>query len=190
MLAQERRDVVFVFQLHIRTGHAGHPHRLHLAALLAHEGGDVAVHLRLAPFALGAGYLTGRPGLYVLAGGILAYFLINPLAYRLGWVPETFTAAQVPGYAFNAFNRPLGIGLLLGGALLDLAAERPPQLVAAAAAAASAASAAAAAAALASALAALAASAAAVASCLASVAACSAFFAFFSAFSTFRTAAP
>jgi uncharacterized oligopeptide transporter (OPT) family protein len=79
----------------------------------------------IAPFALGAGYLTGRPGLYVLAGGILAYFLINPLAFRLGWVPETLTAAQVPGYAFNAFNRPLGIGLLLGGALMGVLFSLP-----------------------------------------------------------------
>ena len=35
----------------------------------------------IAPFALGAGYLTGRAGLFVLAGGVLAYFVLNPLAY-------------------------------------------------------------------------------------------------------------
>lgn len=79
----------------------------------------------LAPFALGAGYISGKPGLLVLAGGILAYFLINPLAYAWGWMPETVTAAQAPGYGFAAFNRPLGIGLLLGGAMMGILAALP-----------------------------------------------------------------
>lgn len=79
----------------------------------------------IAPFALGAGYLTGRPGLLVLAGGILAYFILNPFVYLMGWMPATLTEAQVPDYAFNAFNRPLGIGLLLGGALMGVIASMP-----------------------------------------------------------------
>jgi len=79
----------------------------------------------IAPFALGAGFLTGRPGLFVLAGGILAYFVINPLVSAMGWVPATLPDDQVPGYAFGAFNRPLGIGLLLGGALMGVLASLP-----------------------------------------------------------------
>ncbi|MBW7904739.1 MAG: OPT/YSL family transporter [Phycisphaerae bacterium] len=79
----------------------------------------------IAPFALGAGYLTGRAGLMVLAGGILAYFLINPLAYWMGWTPATLRAHEVPGYALGAFNRPLGIGMLLGGALMGVIASLP-----------------------------------------------------------------
>ena len=74
----------------------------------------------IAPFALGAGYITGRPGLLVLAGGILAYFVLSPLAFAMGWMPETITPEQAPGYGFSAFNRPLGIGLLLGGALIGV----------------------------------------------------------------------
>ncbi len=79
----------------------------------------------IAPFALGAGYITGRPGLLVLAGGILAFWILNPLVYTMGWTPETVTAAEVPGYAFGAFNRPLGIGLLLGGALMGMLVSLP-----------------------------------------------------------------
>src|SRR5690606_30571908 len=41
----------------------------------------------IAPFALGAGFITGRPGLMVLAGGILAFFVLAPLAYTMGWLP-------------------------------------------------------------------------------------------------------
>jgi uncharacterized oligopeptide transporter (OPT) family protein len=74
----------------------------------------------IAPFALGAGYLTGRAGLFVLAGGLLAYFLLNPLAFAMGWMPATVTAEKAAAYGFQSFNRPLGVGLLLGGALMGV----------------------------------------------------------------------
>jgi uncharacterized oligopeptide transporter (OPT) family protein len=79
----------------------------------------------IAPFAIGAGFITGRAGLMVLAGGILAYFIINPLVFSMGWAPETIRAHEAPGYAFGAFNRPLGIGLLLGGALMGVVFALP-----------------------------------------------------------------
>jgi len=79
----------------------------------------------IAPFAIGAGYITGRAGLVILAGGILAYWVLNPAAFALGWTPQTVESAEVPKYAFSAFNRPLGIGLLLGGALMGMIAALP-----------------------------------------------------------------
>ncbi|HRQ75374.1 MAG TPA: OPT/YSL family transporter [Phycisphaerales bacterium] len=79
----------------------------------------------IAPFALGAGYITGKAGLYVLAGGILAFFVLNPLAFNMGWMPTVIEAHQAPGYGFSAFNRPLGIGLLLGGALMGVLFSLP-----------------------------------------------------------------
>lgn len=79
----------------------------------------------IAPFALGAGYLTGRPGLFVLAGGILAYFVLTPVAFAMGWMPATVSGAQAPAYGFGAFNRPLGIGMLLGGALMGVIFSLP-----------------------------------------------------------------
>lgn len=86
---------------------------------------QIQLAFAIAPFALGAGYLTGRAGLMVLAGGILAYFLINPLAYSMNWLPASVKAHQVPGEALMAFNRPLGIGMLLGGALMGVIASLP-----------------------------------------------------------------
>ncbi len=74
----------------------------------------------ITPLSFGAGFLTGRPGLMVLAGGILAFFVICPLAYALGWMPETIRPEQVPIYGRSAFTRPLGIGMLLGGALMGV----------------------------------------------------------------------
>lgn len=79
----------------------------------------------IAPFALGAGFITGRAGLMVLAGGILAYFVLNPVAYQMGWLPATTQAHQAPGAAFTSFNRPLGIGMLLGGAFMGVLASLP-----------------------------------------------------------------
>lgn len=79
----------------------------------------------IAPFAIGAGYLTGRAGLLVLAGGILAYVVLNPLIYAMGWMPETVSASGTAGYGFGSVNRPLGIGLLLGGALMGVLASLP-----------------------------------------------------------------
>ena len=59
----------------------------------------------IAPFALGAGYITGRPGLFVLAGGILAYHVLTPFAYAAGWMPAPVAAHQK--------GRRAGLGHLL-----------------------------------------------------------------------------
>ena len=79
----------------------------------------------IAPFALGAGYITGRPGLLILAGGVLAYHVLTPIAYSMGWMPLAVSAADAPAYGFGAFNRPLGIGLLLGGAMAGIVMALP-----------------------------------------------------------------
>jgi uncharacterized oligopeptide transporter (OPT) family protein len=79
----------------------------------------------IAPFALGAGYITGRAGLFVLAGGLLAFFVLNPISYGMGWTPATVAAHEAPDFLFGAVNRPLGIGLLLGGALMGVLFSLP-----------------------------------------------------------------
>ncbi|MEO1129934.1 MAG: OPT/YSL family transporter [Planctomycetota bacterium] len=79
----------------------------------------------IAPFALGAGYLTGRAGLLVLAGGVLAYLVINPVLFQAGWMPATVSDHQAANFGYGNINRPLGIGLLLGGALMGVVASLP-----------------------------------------------------------------
>jgi uncharacterized oligopeptide transporter (OPT) family protein len=86
---------------------------------------QVQLLFAIAPFAIGAGFLTGRAGLLVLAGGILAYGVLNPLIYALGWMPATVDEAGAAGYGFGSVNRPLGIGLLLGGAMMGVIASMP-----------------------------------------------------------------
>lgn len=79
----------------------------------------------IAPFALGAGYLSGRAGLFVLAGGVLAYLIINPILFAMGYMPGTVSADAAPGWGYTNINRPLGIGLLLGGAMMGVLASMP-----------------------------------------------------------------
>ncbi|MBL0920838.1 MAG: OPT/YSL family transporter [Phycisphaerales bacterium] len=81
--------------------------------------------LAITPLSLGAGYLSGKPGLMVLAGGVLAYFVLNPVAYRLGFIPPSVEPHQAPDVGRIAFNRPLGIGLLLGGAMMGVLSALP-----------------------------------------------------------------
>ena len=81
--------------------------------------------LAIAPFALGAGYITGKAGLFVLAGGVLAYFLITPIVFNAGWMPAGVPAQAAADYSLATFTRPLGIGLLLGGALMGVLFSLP-----------------------------------------------------------------
>jgi uncharacterized oligopeptide transporter (OPT) family protein len=79
----------------------------------------------ITPLAFGGGFLTGRAGLMVLAGGLLAAFVLTPAAWMLGWMPVTLHADQAPQFAYEFFNRPLGIGMLLGGAFMGVVAALP-----------------------------------------------------------------
>ena len=87
-----------------------------------------ALVFAIAPLSLGAGYLTGRPGLMVLAGGVLVSFIVNPIAYGRGWLPQTVEPWNVADHARTAFNRPLGIGMLLGGALMGIIVALPAMI--------------------------------------------------------------
>ncbi len=87
--------------------------------------GQFPLIFAIAPFALGAGYITGRAGLFVLAGGILAYFVITPLLFSEGWMPAGVAAHAAADFSRNEFTRPLGIGLLLGGALMGVLFSLP-----------------------------------------------------------------
>lgn len=79
----------------------------------------------LAPFAFAAGFLTGRPGLLVTAGGILAFVIIGPIAQHQGWIPLATADGAVSNAARGLITRPMGIGLLIGGALMGVIASAP-----------------------------------------------------------------
>jgi putative OPT family oligopeptide transporter len=114
------------------------PEDLELGAVLALLGIPVEVPPWL-PIALyvsaanfGAGLLSGRGGLPYAAGGILAWWVISPLAvWQMGWVPAPASMplpdvdAWQAGEVYSQMLRPLGIGLLIGGALAGVVAAFP-----------------------------------------------------------------
>jgi putative OPT family oligopeptide transporter len=85
----------------------------------------------LSLLSVGAGYITGRPGLVVLVGGILANWVLAPLVIELGWVqlppgtPAEKADTTYAGLIAGGINRPLGIGFLIGGALAGVALAAP-----------------------------------------------------------------
>jgi len=96
---------------------------------------DLGRLLHLPPFidnvwaisllSLGIGFIAGRNGLFVLAGGVLAYWFITPLVISLGWVPGTLSGSAVTGFIHAQMTRPLGIGMLIGGSLISIVLALP-----------------------------------------------------------------
>ncbi len=74
---------------------------------------------------IGAGMLAGRGGLPFALGGMLSYWIIAPAAVNLHWIPESTGAHELKSYIYLSMLRPVGIGLLIGGALGGVAAAFP-----------------------------------------------------------------
>ncbi len=69
---------------------------------------------------LGIGFIAGRNGLFVLAGGILSYWVIVPIVISLGWIPPEITIDNSASFIHSVMTRPLGIGMLIGGSLMSI----------------------------------------------------------------------
>ncbi len=94
----------------------------------------VAVAVSFA--SLGAGLLSGKGGLPFVMGGMLAWWIIAPFAVSTGAVPTTEAmglADRPESYGewatwavlYAQMLRPLGIGILIGGALSGVIASYP-----------------------------------------------------------------
>ena len=86
----------------------------------------IAIGISFANF--GAGLLAGRGGLPFVAGGILAWWVISPAAAAMGWVPDPGVAGQEgwqTGVIYSSMLRPMGIGMLIGGALMGVVLSFP-----------------------------------------------------------------
>ncbi len=126
---------------HVSAGVESLPSWLHLPEeLTVGEWVGVPEYIPIAvsvSFAsLGAGLLSGRGGLPFVFGAMLAWWVIAPLAVSLGWVPtpeEVGVEPQAAGYTglvtwqviYAEMLRPMGIGVLIGGALAGVVASAP-----------------------------------------------------------------
>jgi uncharacterized oligopeptide transporter (OPT) family protein len=73
----------------------------------------------LSLLSVGAGFISGRAGLIVLGGGVLANWIVAPSLVALGWAPPD------AGVIYKTATRPVGIGLLIGGAVVGVALVLP-----------------------------------------------------------------
>jgi putative OPT family oligopeptide transporter len=78
---------------------------------------------------IGVGFIAGKGGFYFIVGGFACYWILAPiLAYmNLMPSPETLQAAEttVPEYLRLNLFRPIGIGMLIGGALTGIVLALP-----------------------------------------------------------------
>ncbi|HJL20037.1 MAG TPA: OPT/YSL family transporter [Sandaracinaceae bacterium LLY-WYZ-13_1] len=78
---------------------------------------------------VGVGFLAGRGGVYFLVGGYACYWVLAPILDALGRIPSDAELATLqitaPEYLRLELFRPLGIGMLIGGALAGIVLALP-----------------------------------------------------------------
>ncbi len=103
--------------------------RLDVEGLIEHESlhfdfdvipDYLAPVIALSMMNVAAGMLAGRGGLPLLLGGVLSWWVISPTAVQSGWTSAAAAEAPVSDYIYGQMLRPLGIGVLIGGALMGV----------------------------------------------------------------------
>lgn len=86
---------------------------------------------------VGAGFLSGRGGVFFVVGGFICYWVLGPFLHLTGNLPDASVVAEfgkaaelpefraMPEYMRIKMFRPLGIGMLIGGALTGIALALP-----------------------------------------------------------------
>ncbi|MDM8548324.1 OPT/YSL family transporter [Candidatus Venteria ishoeyi] len=85
----------------------------------------VAPMLSLSLLNFAAGMLSGRAGLPFFIGGLLAWWIISPATVSLGWIPAELSGVAQTDYIYGEILRPLGIGVLIGAALIEVVLNYP-----------------------------------------------------------------
>jgi putative OPT family oligopeptide transporter len=81
----------------------------------------------LSLLTIGVGFIAGRGGVAFIIGGFVAYWFLSPMLSVFGDFPldEVGVAISDPGSLRLLLYRPLGIGMLIGGALMGVALAFP-----------------------------------------------------------------
>ncbi len=76
---------------------------------------------------IGTGFIAGRGGVAFIIGGFVAYWFLSPMLAATGGFPvdEMGAAISDPGQLRLMLYRPLGIGMLIGGAMMGVALALP-----------------------------------------------------------------
>ena len=84
-----------------------------------------AAALYLSPMTFASGLLAGRGGLPFFFGGVVAWWLISPIMVWAGWPTPGLAGADLVDFIYSKSLRPLGIGVLIGGALMAMLVSMP-----------------------------------------------------------------
>jgi len=81
----------------------------------------------LSLLTVGVAYLAGRGGIFFIAGGYICYWMLAPLLSAAGRLPgaETLGTTGIADWLRVTLFRPVGIGMLVGGALTGIALALP-----------------------------------------------------------------
>lgn len=84
----------------------------------------------LSLLTVGVGFLAGKGGVFFIIGGYVCYWVLAPILSLMGEIPgpEVIAALDMPSsaeYLRLTMFRPLGIGMLIGGALAGIVLALP-----------------------------------------------------------------
>ncbi len=83
----------------------------------------------LSLLTVGVGFLAGKGGVYFIVGGYVCYWFLAPVLASQGMLPSPQDLAvadqTMPGYLRIQLFRPVGIGMLIGGALTGIVLALP-----------------------------------------------------------------
>jgi putative OPT family oligopeptide transporter len=81
----------------------------------------------LSLLTIGVGFIAGRGGVAFIIGGFVAYWFLSPMLAATGSFPLDAVGAAIsdPGQLRLLLYRPLGIGMLIGGAMTGVALALP-----------------------------------------------------------------
>jgi len=82
----------------------------------------------LSLMTIGVGFIAGRGGIAFIIGGFVAYWFLSPMLAVTNGFPTDPATAQVisePGPLRLLLYRPLGIGMLIGGAIMGVILAAP-----------------------------------------------------------------
>ena len=81
----------------------------------------------LSLMTVGVGFIAGRGGVAFIIGGFVAYWFLSPMLAATGGFPLDTLGSMIsdPGQLRILLYRPLGIGMLIGGAMMGVALALP-----------------------------------------------------------------
>ena len=79
----------------------------------------------LSLLTIGTGFIAGRGGFFFIVGGFVCYWILAPILSWTGSMPEVAESANLANHLRVALFRPVGIGMLIGGALTGIVFALP-----------------------------------------------------------------